>query len=407
MLNPAMGTASVIDGRSCLTTAKGQAGHAVYGPYEYLEPGDYVVEFSMALNDAAPSNRDFCCAVLDIAVDGAQRIVASKNILLSQLRDGRRFFTVPFTLTQASRTEYRVAVTGKAALVIDGHRSLVRVSDGADGEALLANRRFPEAEGAAVPFFRENQAGLRSLYEQGVGVGVRDGDVVLTVNGISLYARCSDDVRFIGEVFFENAYNFGFSADVCAIDIGMNIGLSSLLFASKAEVAEVHSFEPFVTTYDRAVANLGLNPAIAGKVTAHNLGLSNIDRDGPVVVSQSADSGAMSTVGAASGEAVEVSLRDAGTFLQPIIDAAHAAGRKVVVKVDCEGSEFPIFESLVANGLIPKITAFMVEWHAMFAAKTQNHLIAPLRAAGFLVFDRSPPAGNGFFYAVRTGGETA
>ena len=43
----------------------------------------------------------------------------------------------------------------------------------------------------------------------------------------------------------------------------------------------------------------------------------------------------------------------------------------------------------------------MVEWHAMFADRTQEDLIGPLRRNGFLVFDRSPPRGNGFFYAVR------
>lgn len=43
----------------------------------------------------------------------------------------------------------------------------------------------------------------------------------------------------------------------------------------------------------------------------------------------------------------------------------------------------------------------MVEWHAMFEAMTQETLIPPLREVGFIVFDRSPPAGNGFFYAAR------
>ena len=81
--------------------------------------------------------------------------------------------------------------------------------------------------------------------------------------------------------------------------------------------------------------------------------------------------------------------------------AAHAAGQAVIVKVDCEGSEFAVFQSLAHHGLIKKISAFMVEWHAMFDEHRQETLIAPLREAGFLVFDRSPPVGNGFFYAVR------
>ena len=73
----------------------------------------------------------------------------------------------------------------------------------------------------------------------------------------------------------------------------------------------------------------------------------------------------------------------------------------VIVKCDCEGSEFAIFRSLAAAGLLGRITACMVEWHAMFDDRTQEDLIAPLRDNGFIVFDRSPPTGNGFFYAVK------
>ena len=411
MLNPALGTPDIVEGRSRLTTTKGRAGHAVYGPYELLEPGRYIVEFHLSLNGPAPSDRDFCCAVLDVAIDAGNTILASKKILLSQLRDGRASFTLPFKLRAASRAEYRVAVNGKAALIIDQHRSVVRLPDGTDADAdadeLVAAHGFPEEEGEAVPFFRDNKARLRELYEEDIAVRIVDGQVVLTVNGLSIFARSSDDIRFIGEVFFENAYNFKTGVELCAIDIGMNIGLSSLQFASKPEVAEVHSFEPFANTYDRAVDNFGLNPGLAHKIQPHNLGLSNADRDGPVVVAQSADSGAMSTVGSTIGTAVHVSLRDAGAYLGPIMEKARAAGRQVVVKVDCEGSEFAIFQSLAAHDLLPKVTAFMVEWHAMFADKTQEDLIAPLRRNGFLVFDRSPRRGNGFFYAVRiadTGG---
>ena len=80
--------------------------------------------------------------------------------------------------------------------------------------------------------------------------------------------------------------------------------------------------------------------------------------------------GARSTVAVAGGVPTNVSLKDAATMLRPVIEDAKARGLAVVVKVDCEGSEFAIFRSLAAAGLLSQIDAFMVEWHAMFEAMT-------------------------------------
>ncbi len=112
----------------------------------------------------------------------------------------------------------------------------------------------------------------------------------------------------------------------------------------------------------------------------------------------------MSTIGLSEGIPFPVVLRDAASALAPIIDSARARGLDVIVKMDCEGSEYAVFETLERSGLIGRASAYMVEWHAIFPDKTQEDLIAPLRRAGFMVFDRSPPRGNGFFYAVKQAG---
>jgi FkbM family methyltransferase len=406
MLDPAMGTLTTVEGRSVLLTGKGRSGYAVYGPYDPLSPGHYAVEFRVALDAAAPDKTDFCCAVLDVATDVGSTIVASRKVMLSQLRDGRNSFVLRFSLAEPHRVEYRIKTTGKIALAIDEHRLVVRLPDDADdnSEEQLRSLRFPEEEGASNAFFQEHKAELRRLHEHdNAVVRVRDDDVVLTVGGVSLLARRYDDIRFVGEVLLENVYNFHAHGDVCAIDIGMNVGLSSLQFARKPEVQEVHSFEPFTNTFDRAVDNLALNPALSRKITPYNVGLSDEDKDGVVFVEQTADSGAMSTVGAAGTLAVSVSLRDAATMLRPIIEQARAQNRQVIVKMDCEGSEFAIVRSLAAGGLLPLIAAFMVEWHDMFGGKSLEDLIGPMKREGFLIFDRSPARGNGFFYAARVG----
>ena len=138
---------------------------------------------------------------------------------------------------------------------------------------------------------------MRRLYENGAIVRIVGNDVVVTIEGVSFYARISDDLRFIGEIFYRNTYNFLVGEECCVIDIGMNIGLVSLTFARKAMVKEVHSFEPFKRTYDRARANLSLNPEIADKISAHNFGLADMDEETTVLIQDESNSGAFSIRG--------------------------------------------------------------------------------------------------------------
>ena len=402
MLNLEMGTAQTVNGRPCILTTVGIYGHAVYGPYESLAPGDYAVEMTVSPGGAVSPKGSKPLAVIDISCDSGRQLLARREIRAADLSTEPTRFVMSFQVPAQCRAEYRIWVSGEAPLLIeDNHRAVALGRGEASADAAVGDARFPEESGADVPFFVRHRDHLRSLFERGFVVRVVDSEVRLAANGVVLHARCDDDLMLIGELFLENTYNFRIDRPVCAIDVGMNLGLATLQFAAKAEVAEVHSFEPFAATYARALANIALNPAIAGKITPYRLGLSDHDRDGTVLAATHGVSGAMMTLDVEGGTPTQLSLRDAGPLLAPIIEAACARGMEIVMKVDCEGSEFAVFESLERAGLLGKVRAFMVEWHAMFDGKTQETLTAPLRVAGFVVFDRSPPVGNGFFYAVR------
>jgi hypothetical protein len=76
-----------------------------------------------------------------------------------------------------------------------------------------------------------------------------------------------------------------------------------------------------------------------------------------------------------------------------------------MLKVDCEGSEFPIFESLERSGLLKSIRAMAIEWHRTWEHdKNQDQLLDPLMRNGFVVFDRTQASDlfAGQFWAVRT-----
>jgi FkbM family methyltransferase len=238
------------------------------------------------------------------------------------------------------------------------------------------------------------------LFIAGIGVSLRGEDVIASCAGFSFYARAADDLNFVDEVLLKNCYNILTPTPACVIDIGMNIGLTSLRLASSPNVREVHAFEPFPTTFGRAAANVALNPEQQGKIAMHNFGMFDSDTEVTVHINSS-DSGSYSVFGADRGESVTIQLRDAGATLRPIVEAAEARGLLAVLKVDCEGSEFAVFRSLAASGLIDRVAAYMVEYHRGHGASSE--LTSRLIEAGFAVIDLGYSGANGFFYAIRLG----
>ena len=224
-----------------------------------------------------------------------------------------------------------------------------------------------------------------------------------TGGGISFFIKTLDDLNFVGEVLVKNTYNILTPSAACVIDIGMNIGLTTLRLAASENVREVHAFEPFPSTFDRAVANASLNPAFTTKIQMHNYGLFDSDREATTYINSN-DSGSNSVLAAGQGAVRSGSTARGGRELEPIIASARARGLLVVLKVDCEGSEFAVFRSLEASGLLTHIAAFMVEYHIGWGSGEE--LTKRLTEAGFIVVDLGEPGSNGFFYAVRVVAET-
>lgn len=405
MLNGEIGSYLDLDGRQCLLTRRDVRAHAIYGPYQHLEPGRYVVEFDIALAtlDFAEATGDPVCGIADVVAENGLRTIVSEEIPLSRLRQGANPIRLAFTVERPQYFEYRFLTNGTVPLLAADNPRLVKVEESDDVEQKLLRARFPEVNVAErPPFFLHHLQALRHLHGRGFAIDVRGHDVVLSHAGLSFYAREPDDLRFIEEIFFRSAYNLKLPGDTCMIDIGMNIGIVSLLFASQDAVKEVHSYEPFEETYDRAIANLSLNPSLATKITAYNYALADRDEDITVLIGAHGDSGRNSIRGDGEGSPRTIAVKSAVAVLEPVIAAAKAKGRDIVAKIDCEGAEFPIFESLAAAGMLKDFAGFMVEWHRVFENRTQHDLIAPLLRNGFTVFDVSPPTGNGFFYASRS-----
>jgi len=58
-------------------------------------------------------------------------------------------------------------------------------------------------------------------------------------------------------------------------DVGANIGVFTLAYASIFKDSQIHSFEPVPHLYDNLVNNIRINRHLSAKITAHNVGMSN------------------------------------------------------------------------------------------------------------------------------------
>jgi FkbM family methyltransferase len=407
MFDPKFVTETKIHDKTYVVTRKGAPGHAVWGNYVRLEPGRYCVDFDISLHGEIcdPLAKQF--GFVDVVADWGRQDIAKALILAEHFANGDHHFRLEFELADRVVVEPRVYVDGIQPLLVGEKLRPIRLSDRREeDEATVAATRFPDVTSPQLPeFFLSNVDRLREMHESRIWIIPHESGIILDVDGIKLQASTPDDIRDVEHIYISNIYNLFPPRDTCVIDIGMNLGLTTLLFASRATVKEVHSFEPFVETYQRAMANISLNPHLANKITGYNFALSDKDEERVVRI----ENGLPSVVfglfhDAAAGTAMPISIRDSASALGPIIERAIRRGLKIVAKLNCEGSEYPIFESLENAGLLQMFSAFMVEAHPNSAFKDVTDLTGPLLKHDFVVIDRTPRRDgvNGLFYAVRS-----
>ncbi|MFM7278047.1 MAG: FkbM family methyltransferase, partial [Microcystis aeruginosa] len=206
------------------------------------------------------------------------------------------------------------------------------------------------------------------------------------------------------EIFLLGVYNFLYDQPCVAIDIGMNTGFASLFFANRANVKAVYSYEPFKATYDQALRNFALNSNLAEKIKAFDYGVGARDE----VIQVEYDYNVKGSVGIygidnqlkpfASKETATADL-----ILKPFTDVfkgitSDYPDSDIVAKIDCEGSEYEILDSLAATGQLGQIKIIMMEWHK----KGPDALVKHLQDFGFIIFSLMPRSKSvGTLYAIK------
>ncbi len=220
--------------------------------------------------------------------------------------------------------------------------------------------------GCGLNFSRKDHSFIVNRFElflsllKGEGTFVIQEKMLLfNIHSIYLRVTTAEELFIINEIFINGCYRVFNQEKFNVIDIGMNVGFASLFFANNLNVEKVISFEPFQFTYLDALVNFSLNQHSSKKISHYNFGLGLNNRK--VRMSYSSHLKGKNTILREEAEGVEIELRSAIEVFDRIL--IENSEHSFFVKMDCEGAEFEIFESLETKSIPKKIFGFIIEWH--------------------------------------------
>ena len=208
----------------------------------------------------------------------------------------------------------------------------------------------------------------------GAGVRVRKGTVEFPYRGKTLRfyydgdAALADTLSLIREQFVDETYGRLRVNGRTVIDIGANVGDTAMYFALNG-ARHVYAFEPCSHPYGLAVRNVRRN-GLEERITLLNAGCWSSDTR----VRISDDSGSKSY------SALDISKRGKLVRMLSLDTVAkrYCSGESVL-KIDCEGGEYPIVLNASADTL-RKFSRIMIEYHDGY-----KNLKKKLEDAGFTV----------------------
>ena len=202
----------------------------------------------------------------------------------------------------------------------------------------------------------------------------------------------STDLMALTNVWMINEYdieNFKINTNDMIIDIGAHIGLFSLLVSQLCKTGKILSFEPVRENFDLLVSNLKLNHV--ENVLPFNMAVSK--NSGRLDLFLNNDQSAHS-IFSKSSESINVE----STSLQKIFDENKISSCKLL-KLDCEGAEYQIIDSLPSEYL-DKIQNIVMEYHlADTKPELVKSLILKIENAGFKIKTRPHYNDMGFLIA--------
>ena len=116
MLSQHIGTIDTTSPRSKVIAEPGAEGHMIYGPYEWLEPGRYRVDYELAAEADFANGADPICATIDVVTGQGTVLVCQRLLRPSDIAEHDGVISLEFELHERREMEYRVRTNGQVRL---------------------------------------------------------------------------------------------------------------------------------------------------------------------------------------------------------------------------------------------------------------------------------------------------
>jgi FkbM family methyltransferase len=211
-------------------------------------------------------------------------------------------------------------------------------------------------------------------------------------NGIVLHHGPADDpVLLLHEVIIGGCYRRYLKRPVrgTILDIGANIGITSLDFITRIPELIIHAYEPNPITREVLRKNIEVN-GLGDRIKLHDQAVGRAP--GQLTLHLGDHSGIASGYGGSTG-------REA--FQVPMIDLnAALPGPVALLKIDTEGAEGDILEGASPETLA-QIDQVILEYHENFCPGVAKRCAAKLESSGFRCDVYAIAAEQGLIYACR------
>lgn len=146
------------------------------------------------------------------------------------------------------------------------------------------------------------------------------------------------------------------------VDIGANAGYFNIMLFSKIKEATVYAYEPIPVNYELFKTNISLNPGLEKRIHLFNKAVTGTAIENvELFMEHSADNSVIASVYQDFDQQNKYSIKVPAISLQQII-TGNNLGQIDLLKIDCEGSEYPIiYETPVA--LWAKVNRMTIEVH--------------------------------------------
>lgn len=223
----------------------------------------------------------------------------------------------------------------------------------------------------------------------------RDYVIFETHSGLKIKLRTrSTDLMALTNVWLVEEYsgsNFRINANDVIIDIGAHIGLFTLYASQYCKNGIIFCFEPVDENYDILVDNITQNNLKNVKPFKSAVSKS----ESTITIYRNKDE-----AGHGMFSFTSHALKVDSISLKKIIDE-NSINQCNLIKIDCEGAEYEIIESLPLE-YFKKISKMIIEYHfADSKPKLVNDLKTKLMTASFKISTVSHSSDMGLLYAIK------